>query len=245
MSGFWKEEDSQFLNYGYTPNPMPEDFVLDSQDEVNRAYIGLYYQAIEGLDLSNKKILEVGCGRGGGIGYIAKYHKPESVIGLDYSKATIGKAAARYPANDRLSYQWGDAEDLPFADDQFDYVLNIESSHCYSNMDAFVREATRVLKPGGQLLWADMRGKQEVESTNQSFQSENLLSLKIEANLTEGAINALDEMNQIKMERIRRIPIGSQFFAEFAGTKGSKIYKWLKSGNVVYLSRRYQKQSSD
>jgi SAM-dependent methyltransferase len=50
----------------------------------------------------------------------------------------------------------GDAEALPFADAEFDVVLNIESSHNYPHLEKFFAEAVRVLKPGGYLVHADM-----------------------------------------------------------------------------------------
>jgi SAM-dependent methyltransferase len=50
----------------------------------------------------------------------------------------------------------GDAEALPFADAEFDAVLNIESSHNYPHLERFFAEAVRVLKPGGYLVHADM-----------------------------------------------------------------------------------------
>ena len=36
----------------------------------------------------------------------------------------------------------GDSENLPFEDNTFDAVLNIESSHCYASMDKFIKEVS-------------------------------------------------------------------------------------------------------
>lgn len=53
-----------------------------------------------------------------------------------------------------LAFIEGDAEDLALADASFDIVLNIESAHCYASVPRFLAEAARVLRPGGELLFA-------------------------------------------------------------------------------------------
>ena len=231
------------MNYGYLPPAEAEPFSLDDKDEPERAFIGLYQQAVDGLDLSGKRVLEVGCGRGGGTAYVAKYHRPGAAIGVDYSNVTVKRAQDLNGETDVLSYRWGDAENLPFPDGSFDVVINIESSHCYANMSGFLEEVARVLKPGGVFSWADMRGSNMVAGTNQCFENCAELEPVQETDLSDGVVRALDQMNEKKIQRIKQIPVLSKFFLEFAGTRGSSMYKWLKSGNVLYLSRRYRKVS--
>ncbi len=62
-----------------------------------------------------------------------------------------------------LTFVQGDSENLPFENDVFDAVLNVESSHCYGNVKKFILEVARVLKDGGCLLWSDFRTNQEME----------------------------------------------------------------------------------
>jgi SAM-dependent methyltransferase len=50
----------------------------------------------------------------------------------------------------------GDAEDLPFSDNEFDIVINVESSHNYPNLRRFFEEVARVLRPGGFFSHADV-----------------------------------------------------------------------------------------
>jgi ubiquinone/menaquinone biosynthesis C-methylase UbiE len=51
----------------------------------------------------------------------------------------------------------GDAENLPFDDESFDAVINIEASHLYPQLPRFLAEVARVLRPGGHFLYADLR----------------------------------------------------------------------------------------
>ena len=39
--------------------------------------------------LSDKRILDIGCGRGGGLAFLAKYYEPEVAIGIDFSAHQI------------------------------------------------------------------------------------------------------------------------------------------------------------
>ena len=66
-------------------------------------------------------------------------------------------------------FEVGDSESIPFEDEKFDVVLNVESSHCYGDMDQFMSEVTRVLKPGGHFLWCDLRPGNSREKTNTHF----------------------------------------------------------------------------
>ncbi|VDL84902.1 unnamed protein product [Nippostrongylus brasiliensis] len=44
-------------------------------------------------------------------------------------------------------------------------VINVESSHLYSNCEQFFRECRRVLKQSGRLCWIDLRYKSQVDET--------------------------------------------------------------------------------
>ncbi|MDP2355559.1 MAG: class I SAM-dependent methyltransferase, partial [Beijerinckiaceae bacterium] len=135
MSTFWRDDEWRFMNYGYIPPGLP--FALDSDDEPERAFIGLYQQAVADLPLAGARVLEIGSGRGGGARYMARYYDPASVVGLDYSQKTVKRAQALNEGEPGLSFEVGDAEKLPFADASVDIVVNIESSHCYANVPAF------------------------------------------------------------------------------------------------------------
>ena len=55
----------------------------------------------------------------------------------------------------------GDAESLPFGDEMFDAVVNVESSHCYGSTPAFLAQVKRVLRCGGHFLFADLLDRSE------------------------------------------------------------------------------------
>jgi ubiquinone/menaquinone biosynthesis C-methylase UbiE len=82
------------------------------------------------------------------------------LTGFDISSDMI--ALARRNADDcqlsgRAKYVCGSAAALPFGDSSFDAVFTAGSLHEWSDPTKTLREAWRVLKPGGQLLVMDFR----------------------------------------------------------------------------------------
>ena len=136
-----------FMNFGYRhSDPAIELLPLLPEDEPDRSAIQLYHHVLGGVDLNGRDVLEMGCGRGGGCWYISRYCAPRSVTGLDLSQRTIAHCSRRY-AGASLSFRQGEAELMPFADEAFDVVINVESSHCYLSMQRAISEVCRVLAP--------------------------------------------------------------------------------------------------
>ena len=238
LSLFWRDQDWRFMNYGFVPEGGP--FPLEPADEPERAFIGLYQQAVDGLELSGKRVLEVGSGRGGGSRYIARYYAPASVVGLDYSAETVRRARHINRDTPAVAFETGDAEKMPFADGSFDIVINIESSHCYGDVPAFAREASRVLAPGGYFTFADMRSKGQLTELAEHLSAPGL-ELVEERSLSKGVIAALDAAESRKRERIGRAFLMRRFIAEFSGAQGSMLYNGLAKGSIVYVAKRYRK----
>ena len=74
--------DVVFLNAGYEEEP-PMALPLAESDEPNRFHIQLYHRTATQVDLSGKRVLEVGCGHGGGASYLMRTVGPASYTGLD------------------------------------------------------------------------------------------------------------------------------------------------------------------
>ena len=95
------------------------------------------------------KALDVACGAG----YVAAAARDQGAgaIGVDFSAAQVRLAEQTYPG---IRFIEGDAEALPFADGEFDAVLNAFGLPHLPNPDKAMTEAYRVLKPGGRLAYA-------------------------------------------------------------------------------------------
>lgn len=230
-----------FMNYGYKYKNQ-KTLNLSSKDESNRMFIQLYDYVASQIPIKDGEILEVGSGRGGGSSFLSRYHHPKSITGLDYSKSAIKLSNELHRNVDNLFFKLGDAEHLPFKDNTFDAVINIESSHCYGNMERFLSEVSRVVKPGGYFGWADLRAKDMVKETEFAFEKSNLTCI-YNKTITPEVINALDDIHDTKMKMINNhVPkFLRSAFTDFAGAKNSKIYNSFKSGNAVYLSKVLKK----
>lgn len=240
----WRDRQWTFMNYGWLP---PEDvppFPLEPADEPDRCFIGLYHLLANSLDLEDKRVLEVGSGRGGGSSYFARYHRPDEVIGIDFSAATVRLARRLNGGIPGLIFQQGDAEKLPFADESFDAVVNVESSHCYGDVPAFLREVERVLRPGGRFGWVDIRGKGMMPATREAFANSRLVPL-VEQDITQDVLRALDAMHERKSKLIESLRLGRAVARQFSATKDSALYASLKAGKACYLCKVLEKPGDE
>jgi len=73
LSAINKNAEIIFMNYGYSKDNYKIE--IEETDEKNRYSIQLYHLVATGVDITGKDILEVGCGRGGGLSYINRYSK--------------------------------------------------------------------------------------------------------------------------------------------------------------------------
>jgi len=237
-----RETDWSFMNYGFKPSNGTPELELSSKDEQDRLFIQLYHYAASQVPIKGANVLEVGSGRGGGASFVARYYKPEKMTGLDYSPSAIELSSDLHKDVNNLSFVQGDAESLPFEDYTFDVVLNVESSHCYGNMDAFVNEVARVLKPQGYFCWVDLRQKGLLDTTEKALYHPDLKLIQ-EETITEQVLHALDKIHVRKVEMIQKHVPGflQTAFQDFAGVKDSKIYNAFKDGDALYLAKAFQK----
>ena len=247
---FWRVWYSVFAEKAY-----PHDFFfinckfydenlfvkIDLEEERERYPAQLYHHAPTQEDISEKKILEVDSGRGGGASYILRYLKPKSVVGIDISKNAVRPCNSKhqYP---NLSFCVGESEKTPFKDESFDIVLNVESSHYYGNIPLFLAEVKRVLKPRGFFLWADFRLTKEMSALFNCFLDSGLIKVR-EKNITGCVLNALKKMSKKGKEKIRKyVPkLIQPVFISYAGVERSGTYDSFVQNKLIYKSATFKK----
>jgi SAM-dependent methyltransferase len=228
-----------FMNYGYAPLDDGRDtLVLDPADEPDRMCIQLYEHVARDVDLRGADVLEVGCGRGGGSSFLARYHAPRTVTGVDLSRAAVA-LCRRHRHAPGLTFVQGDALDLPFAGESFDVVVNVESSHCYPSVETFLREVHRVLRPGGSLLFADLRGREEMTALEAALRTGPLEVADVR-DITANVCAALeldDDRRRALLDAWIPRPLRRPF-ERFAAVEGSSTHARFRAGENRYTSAR-------
>jgi SAM-dependent methyltransferase len=121
----------------------------------HRRWEALTTQAIPGLLAATAvakgmHVIDVACGPGYVSGAVAA--RGATTVGIDFSENMVVLARSVFS---ELDFQIGDAEDLPFADGNFDVVLiNFGVLH-FPDPDKALTEAYRVLKTGGRLAFTN------------------------------------------------------------------------------------------
>lgn len=230
---------SYFLNYGYAADDSPQFSAVNLPEKyINRNSVKLVLETIGDCDLKGRRVLDVGCGRGGAIHVMHEFFEPASLTGVDLSAEAI-QFCRKAHKHGNVSFHEGDAENLPWEDGSFDVVVNIESSHSYPNVRSFYMEAWRTLVPGGYLLYADVMSRKK---SNEGLGIVRSLGFELEwdHDITNNVLLSCDE---IAVSRVGIFQRGNDpvLMGNFLAAPGSQVYEEMKSGNWIYRAQKLRK----
>src|SRR5262245_27100042 len=230
---------SFFLNYGYLHNLSPQCSRVQLPDHfVNKNSVRLVLELIGDYDLRDRRVLDVGCGRGGTVFVIKTFFEPRSVQGLDLSSKAIVSCRENH-RYDNVRFDEGDAERLPFDSELFDVVTNVESSHSYPNLGAFYKEVFRVLAPGGAFLYTDVFPAGALTDYLAMLKNTGF-SLEVERDITANVLLSCDD--------VARTRVGAydasndpELMNNFLAAPGSQVYEDMRNGRWSYRIYRFRK----
>lgn len=125
-------------------------------------FMPMYRVAIDELKLSDRdSVLDAGCGSGL-FSHLA-IQQGAQLIGIDAAPGLLEVARSRNPHNNFLEE---DLEAMPFADESFDVVAGFNSFQYAGSFDNALKEAARVLKPGGRLVLGIWDKPEASDATN-------------------------------------------------------------------------------
>ena len=231
-------------NYGFAPSSFAcaERFQLQMYEELRKL---LEAHAGKGRPL---RLLEISCGRGGGLAHLTSHLSgPVRAVGLDFSRAAIGFCARHYRERKELRFVAGDALALPFEDDSFDAVVNVEASNHFGEGAALFVEVQRVLRPGGAFLYADSRIAHKLPRIGGALQAAGL-----EGELRDITDHVRQACEQDTPRRLRLVRAALPWFGRwllarraqsYAGVTGSRMYEKFRTRKRVYFMGCVVKQA--
>lgn len=226
---------SFFLNYGYLPIDANNEAAFSIREGTfNVNSVRLVLELVGALDLNDRTIVDIGCGRGGNTAIVAEKFKAE-VIGIDMSSEAIAFCQKTHTANP-IDFRVGNALDIPLPDDACDAIINVESSHSYGNLPKFLREVARICRPGGWFLHTDFLSPEDWDQVRMRLKRSGFVTESdrdITANVLASRDQASDTWAQVYGDGNARV-------ANFLALPGSAIYEQMRAGLLEYRILRSQ-----
>jgi len=211
----------EFMNHGfYPPYRSLEKYFLRNQ-------ASLYFNLIEGLDLSNKSLLDIGCGRGGGALVYKNHTNIKNISACDINPLSIEFCKTSYTG---IDFKVCNATALQYNDQSFNIITNVESAHCYSNFEKFISEVHRVLAPGGVFCYTDIfgddtsRGVSRITTLYQSNLFKNIEEKNITKNVMDSCRDNIKTFSQITDIKLRDWCVGNATTKEQYYSTGKTSY---------------------
>jgi phthiocerol/phenolphthiocerol synthesis type-I polyketide synthase E len=225
---------SFFLNYGYVSLGNGDEASFEVQERIfNASSVRLALELIGRMELKGRRVLDVGCGRGGTVALMAERFGAQ-VTGVDLAPEAV--AFCRKTHHGPVGFEVGDAEHLPFEDRTFDVLTNIESSHTYPNLRAFFAEVQRVLSSGGWFLYTDLlpvaRWVEVQVLLRVGFR------IASERNITQSVLASCDG---VAATRAQAFGGKDAMIDNFLAVPGSPVYEQMQSGAWEYRLLRAQR----
>lgn len=114
----------------------------------NPVHQRLLFPYVEAAGMVGGNVLEIGCGWGRGLELLTK--AADHYTGIDKNEQLIASLSQAYPEATFVAASIPPLTGL--ADNTFDYIVTFQVIEHIENDDLFIKEAHRVLKPGGKLL---------------------------------------------------------------------------------------------
>lgn len=201
-----------YFNWGILDNKLRKQFYQHDDalaatylEDVYHSYSALlYFQVVQPLlnRVKGKRLLEIGCATGKGLKLVSSLLQTKEQVGIDLNVNLL--QASKHELNDSaIQYITGDAETLPLADNSFDIIVSVESSHQYPRPALFFKEVFRVLRPGGYFCYTDFSSPSyhQMDSLHSLYKKERKFKIlkkknitrKVQASIFDRLVNREDE----------------------------------------------------
>lgn len=162
-NNYLTEEDGIFMNDGFTPlnaYELPTDFIdlnLSKKYKQWKYQVYMYRVLLNKINIrpvnsKNKSLLDVGCGRGGGLSFYKDYYNFSRLVGVDLNPTHIKISQSH---TEDIEFITASATNIPLEDKSFDIITAVETSPYYDPFEDYVKEVDRLLKDDGIYVRAE------------------------------------------------------------------------------------------
>jgi malonyl-CoA O-methyltransferase len=144
------ELDKQDIGHSFSAAAVSYDSVAELQRKVGIALLN----SVEDFIGENKVVLDLGCGTGYFSSSLTDLASNPTYIGVDLAEGMVSYAKNLTP--DEHYWVAGDAENLPVASHSVDLIFSSLAIQWCSDLDRVFAEFVRVLRPGGQCVFATL-----------------------------------------------------------------------------------------
>lgn len=127
-------------------------------DGMNSHHVPLWNEALSRMPEHAGSVLDIGCGGGGFLRKLRGRYPGAELHGIDISEDAVAMTSETNAGDERLQLRVASVESLPFGDGSFDAVTAMETYFFWPDAEQGLREASRVLSPGGTLVVASEVG---------------------------------------------------------------------------------------
>ena len=153
-------------------------------------------QKLAACGFQRGRIVDVGCGFGATVIVLAQRFPGSEIVGIDLSDPLLqlaNETAQAAGLGERVRFEKADVQEIPYDDDSFDIVINLQMLHIVEDPIAMLNEMERVLAPAGSLFMADIR-RSWIGLLDKTFKSgltmEEAAALVDQSELREGTFSS-------------------------------------------------------
>lgn len=235
-------QSAHHLNWGYAPVAGLENAVDAKIGRTpNEMSERLIAELIGNLDLNRKRVLDVGCGRGGTLDYVARHFRTTALAGVDLSPENIARARILLGQH-RVRLQVADACNLPHAASSQSVVLNLESSGAYPRIEAFFSQVTQILTKGGSFLYGDLWPRPLLPVLERVLAALGLQQVQLrdvtKQTLAARSASPIALSQHLGGTESDFLESNREFFAE----PGSAMWEAMQDGSIAYVLGHWRKE---
>lgn len=197
--------------------------------------------------VKGKHVLDYGIGSGFGTVLLAE--DAEHITGVDIFKKTIAFCKKNHRKENVKFVQIGSSYTTPFPDDHFDMITSFQVIEHVDNVEAYLLEFKRILKPGGTLLITTPNRSYRLLPFQKPWNEEHLREYS-KRGLYKDIVNVFDKVQiisvsgndavtQIEHARVKQSPLHVYLLGPM-----KRVAKWFLPARMIEKYKKGEVQPS-